>query len=93
MAFDLVTFNLRFPEFRPAGDALIEATAQAATLDIDAGEYGDKADEALLYLTAWKLSELPFGRDLRPEDSATPSRYEREFRRITRLIRWPFMVT
>lgn len=93
MAFDLSVFRARFPEFRSAQDSMIESTADAAALDIDAGEYGDKADEALLYLTAWKLSELPFGRDLRPEDSATPSRYEREFRRITRLIRWPFLVT
>jgi hypothetical protein len=93
MAFDISEFRLRFPEFRAASDALVVETAEAAALDIGLDEYRDKANEALLYLTAWKLSDLPFGRDLRPEDSDKPSRYEREFRRITRLIRWPFMVT
>jgi hypothetical protein len=93
MPFVLETFRDRFPEFRSADGDMIEAAAAAAEHDITAAEYRDKAGEALLYLTAHKLALSPFAKDLRLVDDTGQTTYWREYHRITRLIRWPFMVT
>jgi hypothetical protein len=93
MAFALATFRLRFPEFRTASDAMIQSFADAADKDIAADVYGDKADEARLYLTAHKLAISPFGRNARLVNEDGTTTYWSDYERIKRLVRQPIVVT
>jgi hypothetical protein len=83
---NLTAFRARFPEFRTATDALVQATLDGASLSLDALVYRSKYDEAHGYLTAHKLVTSPYGKDARLSDDSKESVYWAEFRRIRREV-------
>ncbi len=54
---------VRYPEFGPAGDELIERILAESYTQIS-GEYGTKRDLAVQLLTAHTLAQSPFARSL-----------------------------
>lgn len=61
----LSAFRTRFPEFRTAGDDLVQAILDEAALRVDPDAYGAKIDIAHGYRAAHLLASSPFGRSLR----------------------------
>lgn len=93
MALDFDAFVARFPEFKRASKAQVEAKIAEAELQVDACVWGAKYDLGLGYLTAHLLSLSPEGRAARlvpanakatREDALTT--YERVYQRLVRTV-------
>lgn len=81
---DLTTFRASFPEFAATPDETVEAKLAEADRRVDARVFGDKADDAVGYLTAHLLATSPFGQHARLEDKSEETIYLQEWRRLAR---------
>lgn len=79
---NLAQFRSRFPEFRTAQDAPVQAALDAAALETNATELGSVYDEAHGLLAAHKLAISPFGTNARMVDESGTTSYERERRAV-----------
>jgi hypothetical protein len=93
-------FAARFPEFKQVKRETVEAKIAEAILQVAEAVYGAKTDLAVGYLAAHLLSIAPTGQQARlvpknakanREDALTT--YEREYRRIQRMVTSGFRVT
>lgn len=63
----LAAFRIRFPEFKNAGDTLVQACLDASASETSAVDWGTSYDEAHGLLAADKLTKSPFGTNARLE--------------------------
>lgn len=61
MALDLATFRTRRPEFASIADATITAALADALKRMSVPAFGDKADEAQMWLAAHLMAQAPWG--------------------------------
>ena len=86
---NLVTFRLRYPEFDPTSEPLVQAALDEAALSVDVTVYGQKYDAAHGALAAHLLWSGAFGTTTRLDGDNEPeskSRYWQEFSRIRREV-------
>ena len=72
-------FRARFPEFKNATDALIDATLAEAALEIDVEVWADRYDAGHGFLTAHKLALSPFGQTARMVSAQGNTTYQKHF--------------
>jgi hypothetical protein len=61
----IAQFLIQFPEFAKTDFNQVQATLDAAALEIDASVWRAKADQGQAYLAAHKLALSPFGQGAR----------------------------
>lgn len=82
MALTVAALKVFFPEFKDAGDPMLQAHIDASTVD---ASFGDQADYAHALVVGMRLADTPWGRNARLQDKdGKGSTYERRFREIAR---------
>lgn len=90
---DVQTFTDRFAEFEGVDEPYIQRFLNAAISEVDPVVWGDKADEGILYLTAHKMALSPAGKAARLVAPDQASTYEKEFRRLVKIVASGYRVT
>lgn len=83
---DVETLIDRFPEFEGVDAPFLQRYIDAATAEVDPKIWGAKADEGILYLAAHKLALSPAGKAARLQERDKSTTYEKEFRRLVRIV-------
>jgi hypothetical protein len=83
MALTPTKLKTFFPEFKDAGDPMLQAHIDASA--VDETIFGAQADYAHACLVGMRLADTPWGRNARLQDKdGKGSTYERRFREVSR---------
>lgn len=87
MAVSVQNFKDAFEEYRKTDEATVAAKIRFARQRIDAGVWGDKYDQGVMYLAAHLLAVAPAGQNtkLKPENAAKTV-YWQEYERIRNTV-------
>ena len=72
------TFKIRWAEFAPTPDAVVQAALDEATRRTDERVFGDRYDDAIGLRAAHNLSLSPFGQQARLESDKGTDTYQAE---------------
>lgn len=89
----LDAFQIRYPEFRTAGDALVQACLDEATLELDAGQWGTNLDTAQGLKAAHKIATSPGGQMSRLVQKDGSTCYSKAFATLQRAVCMTVLVT
>jgi hypothetical protein len=90
---NVTAFLERYPQFRQAGQTLIEACLADAALMVNPDVYGDKADYATGLFAAQMLAASPYGMSMRLEDDKSKTIFDAEVERLKRAVLPRILVT
>ena len=84
MAWTASTFKVRYPEFNPTSDALVDAVLAEAVTELDARVFGASYATAVALLAAHKLTTGPSGQTSRLASDMGDSTYRQQLQRLKR---------
>lgn len=78
----LAEFRVRYPEFKNAGDTLVQAVLDETEGELDTEVWASKWDTGHGLLTAHRLALSPFGQTARMVDAQRSTTYKKHFDEI-----------